>query len=207
MLKLPRLLLALAAVLVLAALPLPLWRIRLIAPQYPEGLGMVITARTVRGATEHDLRSINALNHYIGMKAIDPDAIPELEVMPWCIAALAAFAALAALVGRRGVAIAWVVGFAAVGVAGLWDFWRWEYSYGHDLELEHAIIKIPGMSYQPPLVGSKQLLNFVATSMPGPGALLLGAAFVLGVAAIVLPWRARPGVEGRAHRVHTPAVA
>lgn len=207
MLKLPRLLLALAAVLVLAALPFPLWRIRLIAPQYPEGLGMVITANTVRGATEHDLENINELNHYIGMKVIEPEAIPELEVMPWCIVALAAFAALAAIVGRRAGAIAWLVGFAAAGVVGLWDFWRWEYSYGHDLDLAHAIIKIPGMSYQPPLLGSKQLLNFVATSLPGAGAILLGAAFLLGIVAVVLPWRPRPVVERRANGVPTPAVA
>jgi len=207
MLKLPRLLLALAAVLVFAALPLPLWRIRLIAPQYPEGLGMVITASTVRGAAEHDLGSINSLNHYIGMKAIDPDAIPELEVMPWCIVALGACAMIAAIVGRRWGAIVWLVGFAAVGVVGLWDFWRWEYSYGHDLDLVHAIIKIPGMSYQPPLLGSKQLLNFVATSWPGPGTLLLGAAFALGAVAVMLPWHSRPLVEHRVDGIPAAAVA
>ena len=207
MLKLPRLLLALAAVLVLAALPLPLWRIRLIAPQYPEGLGMVITANTVRGAAEHDLGNINELNHYIGMKVIDPDAIPELSVMPWCIVALAALAALAAIVGCRAGAIAWVVSFAGVGVAGLWDFWRWEYSYGHDLDLVHAIIKIPGMSYQPPLVGSKQLLNFVATSWPGPGAILLGVAFALGALAAMLPWRSRSVVERRVGGLPAAVVA
>jgi len=178
MLKLPRLLLA------LAALPLPLWRIRLIAPQYPEGLGMVITAHTVRGAAEHDLGNINELNHYIGMKVIEPEAIPELSIMPWSIAGIAVLAALAAVVGRRAGAVAWLVAFAGLGVAGLWDFWRWEYSYGHDLDLAHAIIKIPGMSYQPPLLGSKQLLNFTATSWPGPGAVLLGIAFLLGVVAV-----------------------
>ena len=42
------------------------------------------------------------------------------------------------------------------------DFWRWEYDYGHDLDFEHAIIKVPGMTYQPPLIGPKQLLNFTA---------------------------------------------
>jgi copper chaperone NosL len=207
MLKLSRLLLALASVLVLAALPFSLWRIRLVAPQYPEGLGMEITARTVRGATEHDLVSINALNHYIGMKAIEPEDIPELAVMPWCIVGLGVLAALAAIVGRRAGAIAWLVGFGALGVAGLWDFWRWEYSYGHDIDLVHAIIKIPGMSYQPPLVGSKQLLNFVATSWPGPGALLLGAAFIAGLVAVLLPWESRDPLQQRVSGVRTPVAA
>ena len=51
-------------------------------------------------------------------------------------------------------------------MAGLIDFWKWEYDYGHDLDTVNAIIKIPGMSYQPPVIGSRQLLNFTATSWP-----------------------------------------
>ena len=161
--KLSRVLLALASALLLFALTVPLWRIQLFAPQYPEGLGMDIHASTLRGATEHDLGNINKLNHYIGMKAIDPAAIPELRVMPWLIVGLALFAAIAALVGSPRFTVAWLASFAALGVLGLWDFWKWEYSYGHDLDTVHAIIKVPGMSYQPPLMGSKQLLNFTST--------------------------------------------
>jgi hypothetical protein len=183
--KLSRLLLALAAGSLFAALALPLWRVNLVAPQYPEGLGMEIHARTVRGATEHDLRSINALNHYIGMKAIEPEAIPELRVIPWVIAALGVAALVAAALNRRRVIVAWLVSFAVLGAVGMWDFWKWEYEYGHDLDFEHAIIKVPGMTYQPPLIGSKQLLNFTATSWPGPGSYLVGAAFLLGVIALV----------------------
>src|SRR4051794_12675712 len=116
--KLSRLLLALASGLLLAALALPLWRIQLVAPQYPEGLGMEIHARTVRGATEQDLGNINELNHYIGMKAIEPAQIPELRVIPWLIAGLAAFGVIAAVVGRKSVNLAWLVAFAALGVVG-----------------------------------------------------------------------------------------
>jgi copper chaperone NosL len=186
MTKISRLLLALASGLLLVALALPLWRVRLVAPQYPEGLGMEIRANTVRGATEHDLQSINSLNHYIGMKVIEPDEIPELRVIPWVFGGLALFGVVVAAIGRRGGVIAWLASFALLGVVGLWDFYRWEYMYGHDLDLAHAIIKVPGMTYQPPLIGSKQLLNFVATSWPASGTLLIGAAFVLGVVALVL---------------------
>ena len=184
--RIPRMLLLLAAGLLLVAVQLPLWRVSLVAPQYPEGLGMVIDAHTVRGAKENDLGNINALNHYIGMKAIDPTAIPELRVMPWVIVGLAVFAAGGALVGRRTVAIAWLASFAALGAVGLWDFWKWEYTYGHDLDMVHAIIKVPGMTYQPPLIGSKQLLNFTATSWPASGTFVLALAFVLGVCALVV---------------------
>lgn len=187
--KLSRVLLALASALMLCALRLPLWSVHLVAPQYPEGLGLVIDAHTVRGATEHDLENINELNHYIGMKVIDPQAIPELRVIPWVIAGLAVLAAVIAIGGTPELALAWLGAFAVAGAIGMWDFWRWEYGYGHDLDFAHAIIKIPGISYQPPLIGSKQLLNFTASSWPAAGSVILGLAFALGIAAVVAgPW-------------------
>src|SRR3954462_3827590 len=109
--KLSRLLLAFAAGSLFAALVLPLWRVNLVAPQYPEGLGMEIHARTVRGATEHDLQSINALNHYIGMKPIEPEAIPELRVIPWVIAGLGVAALVAAALNRRAATGVWLTAF------------------------------------------------------------------------------------------------
>ena len=189
--KLSRVLIALASALVLAALATPLWRIKLLAPQYPEGLGMEIHAGTVTGAKEHDLQSINSLNHYIGMRAIEPETIAELRVMPWLIAGLAVAGFAVAAIGRRGAVIAWLGSFAMLGAVGLWDFHRWEYEYGHDLDLAHAIIKVPGMTYEPPLIGSKQLLNFTASSWPSSGSMAIGVAFVLGLAALVLATRDR----------------
>ena len=209
MLRLPRVLLALASVLLLVALPLPLWRVRLIAPQYPEGLGMEIYARTVRGATEHDLGNINELNHYIGMRAIDPEAITDFRVIPWAIAGLTILGLAAAISGKRSLAVAWLGVFAAAGVVGLLDFWHWEYMYGHDLDVAHAIIKVPGMSYQPPLIGAKQLLNFTAASWPAAGTLVIGLSFAIGALATFLPARSHQTLAAAqsAARVRQPAVA
>lgn len=180
----PRLLLVLAALLLGAALALPLWEVRLVAPQYPEGLGMRIHAGTVTGIKPNDLQSINGLNHYIGMKPIEPDAIPELRWMPWIVVGLAVFGLAAAALGSRPMLIGWLFAFAVLCAAGLWDFHRWEYDYGHNLDVANAIIVVPGMNYQPPLLGSKQLLNFRATSWPAPGTYLLGGAFALGLGAL-----------------------
>jgi copper chaperone NosL len=187
--KLSRLLVVLASALVLIALATPLWQIRLQAPQYPEGLGMDIHAGSVVGAREHDLQSINALNHYIGMKAIEPEEIAELRVIPWCIAGLAALGFVAAAVGRRSMAIGWLASFAVLGIVALSDFYHWEYEYGHDLDQVHAIIKVPGMTYQPPLIGSKQLLNFTASSWPTTGAVLIAVAFLVGCFSVYLARR------------------
>ena len=178
-----RILTAVAALLLLGMYVLPLWSIQLVAPQYPEGLGMYIRLDTIVGSTEFDLTKINSLNHYIGMKPIDASAIPELQFMPWLVGALVAGGLIAAAVGRRSVLYAWLVAFALLGAAGLGDFYRWSWDYGHNLDVEHAIIKVPGMSYQPPLIGTKQLLNFRATSWPASGAVLAGLAFGLGALA------------------------
>jgi copper chaperone NosL len=193
--KLSRTLLAVAAAMLLGAFLFPLWRIDLHAPQYPEGLGMLIRINTVTGVKPNDLANINGLNHYIGMKAIEPDAIPELRLMPWVIVGLAALGLLGAAMGSRRILYAWLGGLATFAVVGLADFWRWTYDYGHNIDFEHAIIKIPGMTYQPPIIGTKQLLNFTAASWPALGTLCLGVAFALGVAALVVARRSRSGVR------------
>jgi len=149
----------------------------------------------VTGIKPNDLANINGLNHYIGMKPIEPNAIPELRVMPWIVGGLAAFGLMSALVGRRRLLIAWLGGFATLAVVGLIDFWRWEYDYGHNIDFEHAIIKVPGMTYQPPLIGTKQLLNFTAASWPDLGAVCLGIAFVLGLAALLIVRRQQVGIR------------
>jgi hypothetical protein len=189
MTKLSRALLAIGSILLIGVLWAPIWKIHLVAPQYPEGLGMEIRAHRVNGDHEHDLENINNLNHYIGMKRIETREIGVLRVMPWVIGGLAVFGLTAALVGRRPLVWAWLVAFGVSGVGGLAAFWWWEYDYGHHLDLEHAIIKVPGMTYQPPILGEKQLLNFTAAAWPAIGAVLAAAAFALGVAALVLARR------------------
>jgi copper chaperone NosL len=181
-----RLLLTIASLLTLGAYVLPLWEIELQAPQYPEGLGMQIWVHTIKGVKPNDLDSINNLNHYIGMRKIVPDAIPELRFMPAILGALVLLGLVAAWSGRRPLVRAWLVAFIVLAALGMADFWKWGYDYGHNLDVENAIIKIPGMTYQPPLIGSKQLLNFRATSLPGPGAILMATAVLLGFVALAL---------------------
>jgi len=175
-----RVTLAVAAVALALVYLLPLWHVALRAPQYPEGLGMYIAINKVVGAKPHDLANINNLNHYIGMKMIVPEAIPELRFMPMLAGGLIGLGLLAALTGKRPLLYLWVGLFAAGVVAGLADFYRWGYDYGHNLD-PNAIIKIPGMSYQPPLIGSKQLLNFHADSWPASGGWVLAAALLTGM--------------------------
>ena len=152
---------------------LPLWRITLIAPQYREGLVMQIFVDDLRG----DLRSINILNHYIGMKEIRPESFPEFGYLPWMISLFGGIALLAALVGRRWLAFLGWLGFAAFGATMMFHFANWLTDYGSDLDPK-AALKIGAFS--PPLFGTNTLGNFTAHSYPSVGAVILLVAGLLG---------------------------
>jgi hypothetical protein len=174
----------------LLALPFfrPLWHIGLIAPQYPEGLGLYIWINQITGQKPQDLESINGLNHYIGMKEIVPESIPELRFMPYLVGGLLVLGLLTALAGKRPLLYAWTGLFVLLSLAGLADFWKWGYDYGHNLD-PTAAIRVPGMAYQPPLIGAKQLLNFYATSWPAVGGWALMLSLGIGVGLCVLERR------------------
>ncbi|HEX9563052.1 MAG TPA: hypothetical protein VF981_03745 [Gemmatimonadaceae bacterium] len=201
-----RILFVVGSLLLALAFVLPLWAVYLQAPQYPEGLGMLIRINDITGLKPNDIDNINNLNHYIGMKRIVPESIPELRLMPIIIAALMATGLAVAALGRRWLARTWVVLFAAVAIVGLVDFYKWEYDYGHNLDTDNAIIKIPGMNYQPPLIGSKQLLNFRATSIPAAGGYALIVSLALGVVAVVIDWRRKSPAPALARRAVRPAL-
>lgn len=158
----------------------PLWQIELEAPQYPEGLGFEIWINKMTG----DLKTVNALNHYIGMKSIEPDSMAELKLMPYIVGFLIVMGLITAATRKRKLLYIWFVLLLVIAIIGMVDFYLWEYDYGHNLNPE-APIKVPGMTYQPPLIGTKKLLNFVAYSYPSIGGwLLLGVG--LSILALVI---------------------
>ena len=190
MTRTPRLLFGFAALLLLLVFVLPMWRITLDAPQYPEGIGLVIHVNQMDGQEPGNLESINGLNHYIGMKAIDPEAIPELKILPWAFGGLLLLGLAAVATNKRPLYWLWIGLFAVVMVGSMVRFYQWGYDYGHDLN-PHAAIKVPGMAYQPPMIGSKKILNFTAHSWPAAGGLAAALSFVLGTVALGLDRRAR----------------
>lgn len=167
---------------------LPLWSITLEAPQYPEGLGLYIGISTISGHNPNDLNNINLVNHYIGMKEINPGSIPELSIMPWILGGLILFLSGIIWTKKYQWLIPYTILFTLLAVAGLADFYWWNYEFGHNLDTETAAIIIPDVSYQPPIFGTKQLLNFRTTSLPGYG----GAATIISLClTIVALWLSR----------------
>jgi len=183
-----RLFVAGGAVILILTFFFPLWSIDLNAPQYPEGLGLRIWLNEIGGLKPNDLQSINGLNHYIGMQVIDPDDIPELKIMPYIIVFMILFGLLNAYLKSKKLIYVWIIIFLVAGVIGMYDFYMWEYDYGHQLNPD-APIKVPGMTYQPPLIGSKQLLNINAVSLPSIGTFVILISILLNIMALYLEKR------------------
>lgn len=180
-----KILIIVASLILILTFFFPIWYIDLEAPQYPEGIGLEIWINKITGQQEHDLENINGLNHYIGMKRIEPDAIPELTIMPFVIIFMTLFGLISGILGKRILVYIWIVLFVVMAAVGLYDFYLWGYDYGHDLD-PNAAIKVPGMAYQPPLIGSKMLLNFNAVSMPHFGSLIIAVVVLIAVIALFL---------------------
>ena len=138
----------------------PMWKIQLFAPQYPDGVEMHIWINKIGGENPATLQNINILNHYVGMKYIEPESIPELKYFQFVIVGVMALGLLLSIVDRPWGYLSWLILFVVLCALGLYDFYLWEYDYGHNLS-DNAPIKIPGASFQPPLIGSKMILNFV----------------------------------------------
>ncbi|PSL22403.1 hypothetical protein [Chitinophaga ginsengisoli] len=148
----------------------PMWQIDLRAPQYPGGLSMKIWINNITG----DVDIINGLNHYIGMKTIHKQDFREFVYLPVAILSFIGLGVVVLLLNRKIAYYLWTILFLILGLLSFYDFYKWEYDYGHNLD-PNAPIKVPGMAYQPPLLGYKKMLNFEALSQPHIG----GWCFIL----------------------------
>ena len=168
----------------------PIWQIQLSAPQYPEGLVMLIYAHKIAGNVD----IINGLNHYIGMKTIHAEDFFEFTILPYIICFFSLLFIIAGIIGKRKLINGSLVLFVLFGIVAMADFWKWEYNYGHNLNPDAAII-VPGMSYQPPLIGFKQLLNFGAYSIPDIGGWIFVAVGILLLFVVCREWYAARSIK------------
>ncbi|WP_322549552.1 hypothetical protein [Flavobacterium psychraquaticum] len=184
-----KVMLLIVGLLFVASLFLPLWRIELDAPQYPEGLTLQLHANKIAG----DVNIINGLNHYIGMATLHTENFFEFQVLPYIFGAFALIAVVLIFVNNRKAVMAFLITYVLFIVLSAIDFYRWNYEYGHNLD-PHAAIIVPGMAYQPPLLGYKQLLNFGAFSIPDVGGWLLTAAGLLLAAILWIEYKSKKTV-------------
>jgi copper chaperone NosL len=175
--RVDRILIALSSLILALTYFFPLWKISLWAPQYPEGLSLHIWTSKLTG----DIQTINILNHYIGMAHIDAASFNELKYFPIVFGVLIGLGLLSSILNKRYLLYGWTLTLVVFSVIALYDFWAWEYRFGHELNPD-AAIKMEDMVYQPPLFGEKVFLNIVATAYPG----LAGWAMMITVIAALL---------------------
>lgn len=189
-------LMIIGALLLLGLFKFPLWNIQLGAPQYPDGLGMNIYITGIEGEEEFDIKNIDGLNHYIGMKTIPKaEEMWEFRVFPIAIKIMAGLGVLIGLLGffnKIGANwfLGWFILMSILGIYGMYDFNLWLIDYGTNLN-PHAIMKMTfpdgsPMTYKPPLFGHEKMLNFDVTSMPAKGGYLMFAGMILTAIAFLV---------------------
>jgi hypothetical protein len=174
--KKSKILMIIGSLLLLGLFVFPLWNITLEAPQYPIPLGMDIHITKFVDTHEFDIKNINLMNHYVGMQYI-PETIPEFKIFPWAIGIMVTLGVIIGFFGNHKLFLVWFVVMALLGIAGMYDFYLWEHDYGHNLDPKAIMnFKNPDgsvMGFQPPLFGSKDILNFKAHSYPRLGTYLM----------------------------------
>jgi hypothetical protein len=185
----PRVLLVAASLLLGAIYLFPLWRLTMFAPQYPEGLRMAIYSYKLEGGNGgQDIREINVLNHYIGMRDLVAEDFTEFKWIPFVVGALGLLFLRAAVHGTVAHLVDVLVLFVYFAAFSLWSFAYKLYSYGHTLDPTAAVKVDP---FMPPMFGFKQLANFEVYSYPAAASYALGAVAIALAAATVLAWRDR----------------
>lgn len=178
-----RLLLLAAAGIVAASLFCPLWKLRLVAPQYANGLTMQIYAYKIQGGgiEGNDINEINNLNHYIGMKQIIQADFTEMQIMPFMFGVFILLALRAVVFGEMKGVIDLFVLASYFGAFSIGAFYYRLYWYGHNLD-PHAPMHIP--PFMPLVFGTQKIANFTQSSYPELGTYLLWVFMALLIFAI-----------------------
>src|SRR3990172_10301572 len=181
-----RVLILIAVVALLPAYLFPLWNMSFYSNQYADGLFLHIFAYQLEGGktpNRDDLREINSLNHYIGMRPLLESDFSEFTWLPFVIGFLAILSLRALVIGKMASLVDVFVLFSYFGLFSFWSFYHRLYSYGHNLDPAAAIKVQP---FTPPLFGMKQIANFTIYSLPATGSFLLVGFSLLLLLAIFL---------------------
>lgn len=170
-------LLMVAAVMLVVSIFLPYWRMRLNAPQYPNGLFVTVFVSHMTG----DVGEIDGLNHYIGMAPLDKAAQIERSLAPIALAVIVLM-----IVGLAFIHSKWAALLAlpalSFPIVFLADMWVWLWYYGNHLD-PTAALSSAIKPFTPAILGTGHVGQFSTTAWLLPGwYLALLAAVLTGVA-------------------------
>ena len=178
-----RIVLAVLTLLVIASFTAPMWHIRMVAPQYPEGLDLYIYSYKVDGGHDGaDVQEISTLNHYIGMRPLDRTELTDLDWIPFLFVGMIILALRTAVIGKVSDLIDLLVLTSYAGIFGFGRLYYKLYTFGHDLDPRAPITIEP---FTPVLWGEKQNANFFTEANPSAGTYYV-AAFALGLSVLVV---------------------
>jgi hypothetical protein len=181
-----RALILIAALVLVPTYFFPLWNMTLYSNQFPDGLVLNIYSFKLEGGktpNRDDLKEINSLNHYIGMKSLIEDDFTEFKWIPFVVGGVMLLALRVVVLGKMSKLVDLLVLFSYFGLFSLWSFYHKLYLYGHDLE-PTAAVRVP--PFTPPVFGHTTMANFEVYSYPDVGSYFMAMLPVLLLTAIWL---------------------
>jgi hypothetical protein len=191
-----RLLLLAGILLALFVFCYPLWTMSFQSNQYPDALKLAIHINYLEGQKTQmrdDLREINSLNHYIGMRPLLESDFSEFLWLPFMVGFFILATLRAAVFGCLRDLVDIGVLYIYFGMFSAWTFYGRLYEYGHNLNPE-AAIKVP--PFTPPFFGQVQIANFWVESFPGGGTVALGLYGLFLIVAFMIALHKLPQSSG-----------
>ena len=159
----PTFIFMLARVLLLVSIFFPYWHMELEAPQYPDGLFLTAYVNHLTG----DVREIDGLNHYIGMRPLGEAAAFERAASVWMIIAMFLLVEGAAFIHSK-----WATLLAIPAVtfpAGFYaDLHYWMRTFGLNLDPE-APLSASVKPFVPTVIGEGGIGQFKTYAEWGHG--------------------------------------
>ena len=188
-----RILILVAVLVVVPTFFFPLWNMSFYSNQYRDGLVLHIYSYQLEGGktpNRDDLREINSLNHYIGMRPLLESDFSEFNWVPLVIGLLMILGLRAMVLGKMSNLVDVFVLFTYFGLFSMWSFYHRLYMYGHNLD-PTASIKV--QPFTPPLFGTKVIANFTVNSYPSVASYCLFAFALLLLISILLSAKRKKG--------------
>ncbi len=191
---LPFALTAVASMLLLVSLRLPLWQMRLESPQYrdQEALRIAVHPESLRG----DIRELSVLQQYIGVHI--PPTLPQFKWLPGLLIAGAVLGFTASLVWipvRRRALICVSCALAAALALAAGQAMFQIHDIGHERDQKTVLVGVK--DFTPPFIGTNRIAQFTVTSRLGLGAWLIGGALALQLAAARVSRQPQAGTDKR----------
>lgn len=166
----PTFIFAFARIVLLVSIFFPFWHMELEAPQYPNGLFLTAYVNHLTG----DVREIDGLNHYIGMRSLGEAAAFERAASVWMMIAMVLLVEGAAFIHSKW-AVLLALPVLTFPIAFIADLYYWMRSFGLNLNPE-APLSNSVKPFVPTVLGEGGIGQFKTYADLGTGYWLAVAA-------------------------------